>query len=143
MEALDKIIKPLGDLYKNAPNLPKGVREFIVVVSPWFALVFGALGVLGTLSVLGIFTFFSAPVMMGGVNAAAGLSLVLIFGLIESAVMLVAVPSLMSRKEMGWKLLFLSEALGVVSTLLTVALGGLIGAVIGFYVLYQIKSSYK
>ncbi len=141
---LDKIIVYLGDLYKKAPNLPKNIRDFIVTVIPWFSLVVGILGVLGMIAALGVLTIFSPAVVLGGgVGTAAGLSLSVIIGLLESVITLIAVPSLLKRKAMGWRLLFISQALGVVSTILTATLGGLIGAAIGFYILYQIKLSYK
>lgn len=141
---LDKLIAYLGDLYKKAPDLPKNIRDFIVTVIPWFSLVVGVLGVLGMLAAIGALTVFSPAVVMGGgIGTAAGLSLAVVFGLIESVITLIAVPSLMKKKAMGWRLLFISQSLGVVSTILTVTLGGLIGAAIGFYILYQIKLSYK
>lgn len=141
---LDKLIAYLGDLYKKAPDLPKNIRDFIVTVIPWFSLVVGILGVLGMLAAIGALTVFSPAVVVdGGIGTAAGLSLAVVVGLIESVITLIAVPSLMKRKAMGWRLLFISQALGVVSTILTVTLGGLIGAAIGFYILYQIKLSYK
>lgn len=144
MKQLDDIINSIEKLYKNLPPLPKSVTDFIVVITPWLALIFGVMGVLGSLMVFGVGTVLSPLIVLGGgVTQAAGLSIAVILSIIISVVTVIAVPSLFSKKAMGWRLLFLSEALSILSAVVSLSLGGVIFPLIWFYVLFQIKSYYK
>lgn len=144
MKELDKLIAYLENLYKNLPSLPKEIKDFIVVVTPWLALVFGVLGVLGSLAAIGMTTFVSPfLVSSGGAGTAAGLTLTVVLAFITSVLMVVAVPSLLNRKIMGWKLLFLNEVLGLLSAVVTISFIGVIFTLLWFYLLFQIKSYYK
>jgi len=81
---------------------------------------------------------------VAGVDASFMVLLAGIFSIIGSALMLVAFPKLKEHKMDGWKLLFLSQVVGVISSVVSGAiLGAVIGGLIGFYFLYQIKSYYK
>ncbi|OGH17676.1 MAG: hypothetical protein A3C22_02245 [Candidatus Levybacteria bacterium RIFCSPHIGHO2_02_FULL_37_10] len=144
MKELDKLIAPMEETFKKLPSLPKGVNEFIVTIAPWLSLIFGALGLLGSLAALGVVTFLSPAVMMGGgVGVTAGLTLSVILALVSSALILIAVPALFSRKIMGWNFVFLSEVVSVVSAVLAISLTGIVFSLIGFYILFQVKSYYK
>lgn len=144
MKYLDDIIGYVEKLYKNLPPLPKGLTDFIVVITPWFALIFGVLGVLGSLVAFGVGTVLSPLIVLGGgVTAATGLSIAVILSLVISLVTVIAVPSLFGRKMMGWKLLFLGEALSILSAVVNLSVGGVIFPLIWFYVLFQIRSYYK
>lgn len=144
MKELDKLIAPMEETFKKLPSLPKGANEFIVTIAPWLSLVFGALGVLASLTAIGILTFMSPMMLTGaGVGATAGLSLSVVLALVSSALILIAVPALFSRKIMGWNFVFLSEVVSVVSAALAISLTGIVFALIGFYILFQVKSYYK
>ena len=139
----DSLIKTLEDAYKNAPNLPANIREVLVKIVPWLALIFGILGVLAGLGALGL-----SPVgMLGGVENGAVLLLSGVFTIVSSVLMLMAYPKVNKRLYAGWKLLFWAEVVSFVGSLLTFTLGSivsaLIGVVIGLYLLFQIKSYYK
>lgn len=140
----NSVVVSLGRVYNRLPALPQSIKEFIVVVVPWLALIFGVLGVLASLSAFGISTFFSPFVALGGgVGLATGLIFSSIIGLVESIMMLVAFPSLLKRRANGWTLLFWAEVLAVVAALVSVSASGVIVALIWFYFLYQIKPHYK
>ena len=58
MDVLDaqtkQLIKPLEEAFTKAPSLPAGVKDFIVMVAPWVAVILGVLSVLGfAVSLLG------------------------------------------------------------------------------------------
>ena len=144
MKELDKLIVPMEDLFKKLPPLPKGVKEFIVAVTPWLALIFGVLGLIGLLIAIGLFTFLS-PVMVlgGGVRVTTGLSLSLVLNFLSVLLIVIAVPSLFSRKISGWNFVFLSEIVTVVSAALMFNFIGIVFSLVFFYVLFQIKSYYK
>ena len=67
--------------------------------------------------------------------------------LLEGVIMIVAFPALKKRAQRGWNLLFWSLVLSIVSSVLSLSVFGVIqsviGALIGYYFLYQMKSYYK
>ena len=48
------IVGILEDFFKKAPPLPDNIREVIVKIAPWVALIFGVLGILAGLGAIGI-----------------------------------------------------------------------------------------
>ena len=55
-----------------------------------------------------------------------------------------AVPGLFSRKITAWRFIFWAEIISVISSLVQINIvGALISAVIGFYLLFQVKALYK
>jgi len=142
------LTKSLDEAYAKLPALPVGVKEFIVTVAPWLALIVGILSILAGISIFGLFSILSpfAAVSGAGQYAISGIisSVVL---LAEGVIELVAFPSLQARKIKGWNLIFLGLVLSIVSSLISLnissVLWSLIGAAIGYYFLYQIKSYYK
>ncbi len=140
--------KALDDSYAKLPALPKGATDFIVNISPWLALIFGVLSILVGVSAFGFLAVLSpfAAVTGAGAYAITGLlsSLVL---LVQGVIMIVAFPSLKKRGQRGWNLMFWSLVLSVVSSVLSLNVFGVVqsvvGSLIGYYFLYQIKSYYK
>ena len=141
------IIDTLGDWFAKFPELPKNAREVLVKIAPIISLVFGVLGVIVAISGLGLLTATSPFAVMGGVQATSaygtGFVAVLIY-LVSSVLLLAAFPGLKAKKMHGWNLLFWSEAVNLLGGLVSLSiLSAVIGAVIGLYLLFQIKSYYK
>jgi len=137
----------MEDWFTKLPPLPKGGKDAIVQITPWVALIFGILGVLGGLAGIGLLTALS-PFMAisNGLGGAAGGLIGAAFGLAASAILLAAFPGTSKRQMRGWTLLFWSEALSAVASVLSIGTNGAIGllvALVGFYLLFQIKSYYK
>jgi len=134
----------MEDWFMKLPELPKSATDVLVRITPWIALIFGVLGVLGSLAGLGILTALSPFVMMGnGIGGTATSLLTAVLSLARSASLLAAFPGTKAHKMQGWKMLFWSEVVSTVSSVLLISLTGVIGAFIGFYLLYQIKRYYK
>lgn len=149
--ALDPVEKQLEKLYKDIPSLPESWRKWLATYSWVFTLIGAVLAtfaVLGLLSLLGIFSAFS---VFGGV-AAVGYALfawLALFALIFTTVLsYMAVSPLKAMKKAGWDLLFYVEVFylvyGVIDWLSSPSyVGGLlstlIGAFVGFYVLFQVR----
>ena len=150
---VDQMIAMLEEWFGKLPALPANVREVLVKIAPWFALIFGVLGILGGLMGLMALLGASAMVASMGVPMAMDPSLgyysvlgivALVIGLVSSALMLLAYPGLKAGKMAGWRYLFYSEVVSLLASVVTLNLVGLvIGALIGFYLLFQIKSHYK
>ncbi len=151
---VDQLVKALDEVFAKLPALPANVREILVKIAPWLALIFGILGVVGSLfgilAMLGLGAFGAAMVPYGGlaVASASGLAIVvLLFSLVSSVMELLAYPGLKDRKMVGWKWAFLSLLVSVVGSVVGLSSASIVGAVvsfvIGFYLLSQIKSYYK
>ncbi len=134
----------MEEFFMRFPALPKNAREVLVRFTPWLSLIFGILGVLAGLAGLGILSVLSPFMVLGGGFAATSGSLLgMVAALVSSALLLAAFPGTKARKMQGWNMLFWSEVASVVSALLSFALGGVVFALISFYLLYQIKGYYK
>ncbi|HUQ85638.1 MAG TPA: hypothetical protein VM077_04900 [Candidatus Limnocylindrales bacterium] len=140
-------IDSMDDFFKKAPALPVTWREFLVKVSPWLALVFGIIGVIGGLAAVGLLTALSPLAIFGGTSGVASYGGGVIAGFIwlASAVLeVIAFPGLKARKIVGWNWLFWSQALSVLGSVVAGSLGSaILGFLLGFYILFQIRSYYK
>lgn len=141
----DEWIKTLEEWFAKLPPLPKGVQEFLVAVAPWVALIFGVLGVLFSLAATGILAVLSPLVALGGgLGAATGNVVGAVLSLAASGLLLAAFPGLKDHQVAGWKMTFWSQAVSVLGSLVALNLvGAAVSALIGFYLLFQIKSYYK
>lgn len=135
----DDIVKSLENIFKGLPHLPENVLEVLVKIAPWLALIFGALGVLGSILAM----FFSPLALFGGVQTGAMVLIIGLLGLAMSALTLAAYPKLANRSYTGWIYLFWAEIISIVSALLSVSLGSVLGVVIGLYLLFEVKKYYK
>lgn len=141
-------IDQVGDVFKNLPHLPANVIEILVKLAPWLALLGGILGLIagpliGILGSLGsLFTL--SPYLMVMTIVSAGVTI------IGSILLLMAFNPLKERAMRGWILLFWAEMLSVVDIVFSVIqgrtgtlFGGILGLVIGFYILFEIRNSYR
>ncbi len=140
---------------KQAPfQLPENVRTALVQWLPWINIVlavFGALAALSLLALLGVANVATA----GLVSAVAGPWLWIAFAALVAQVIVqfVAFPGLQARKLSAWKLLFWADVISFVYnivngvgnpvSLVGSLISGILGLVVGLYLLYQIKSHYK
>lgn len=138
----DTYIDMVGEYFKKLPELPRGGREAVVAITPWLALIFGVLGVITGLVGLGIFTFLSPLAMIAGARGAGAGFVVVLLGLVSSALLLMAFPGTKSRRMSGWRFIYYSEVVGIVADIVSLSLSGVLFALIGFYFLYQIRSYY-
>lgn len=140
----DQLIKQMGDWFSKLPPLPGNWRDVIVTITPWLALIFGVIGVLGSLAAVGVLTFLAPFVILGGgIGVAGGGIIGAVLSLVASILLVLAFPGTRDRKMSGWTLLFWSEVVSFVSGVIAISAAGAIGALIGFYILFQIKSHYK
>lgn len=143
-----QLTKMLDPYYAKLPVLPKGAVDFIVNVTPWVTLVLGVLALLGGVAAFGLLTALSpfAAVAGAGQPAVAGLLASLVL-LVQGIIYLIAFSPLRARKVKGWNLLVWALVLSVVSSLFYLRIYGVVSslfwALVGYYFLYQIRSSYK
>lgn len=142
---MDQYMKMMEEWFSKLPVLPKGATDVIVKIAPWMALLFGVLGVLGSVAATGLMAALS-PVMVlgGGVGVATGGLVGAVLALVSSVLMVMAFPGLRDRKAVGWKWSFYSELVSVLSSVVALNLvGAAIGGLIGFYILFAIKNYYR
>ena len=133
-------------LVEKAPfNLPQGLIDFLVRVAPYVALVLGILGLVGALALFGLGSILGPFVVLGGGAAALGSTfLAAIFSGIIAIMYIMAYSGLKKRKISGWNLLFYIETLYVLSDLVNVRIASaVISAVIGYFILFQMRAAYK
>lgn len=141
------IIETMDEWFSKFPALPKHWRDILAKIASPLALIFGILGIIIAIWGLGIFTTTSPLAFFGGAAGVAsygtGILSVLIY-LIGSILLLAAYPGLRAKKSKGWNLLFWSEMVNLIGGLVSLAiLSAIIGALIGFYIIFQIRSYFK
>ncbi len=140
-KSISGVVASMEEFFKKAPALPVGVKDFIVKVAPYLVVLGGIFGILGGLSNLFMPQSTFVPVVLGNSWA---FKLSALLNIVASVLMVVAFPKLKARKAEGWLLLFWIEMINLLSILV---FGGIISAVIGgligFYLLFQVKSYYR
>ena len=138
-------IETMGEWFDKFPAIPKNGRDTLAKIAPIIALIFGILGILVGISGLGLLTALSPFAFLGGASGAYGTGFIsaLIY-LVASVLLLAAYPGLKARKYKGWKLLFWNVTINLIGGLLSMAfISAIIGALIGYYLIFQIRSYYK
>ena len=142
-QQLQGLIATLDEyLVKKAPfQIPEGGKEFIVRFGPWISLVLLLMALPLLLVALGLGTIV-APFI--GVSYAAGFGIAAILALVQIVLFGMALPGLFARKMAGWTFLLYAELVGFVGSILSGSIiGGIIGTLIGLYILFQVRTKYS
>lgn len=138
----DKLDKVLSEyLVKKAPALPKGAKDFLVTAAPYLALLGAVLGVPALLAVFGLGAIATPFVWLAGSRTGI-FWLFWIVGAAQVVMSAMAVKPLFARRGRGWRLMYYSQLLSLLSSLQYWSVGSLIMTVLSFYLLYQVKASY-
>lgn len=142
---LSQLEVSLNDFFlKKFPlQLPKGARNFIVWVVPYLTILGVVLSIPAILALLGISALFAPALLIGGGWTLWGIvSLVAIIA--TAIIQAFAIPGLFAKKKSGWDKLFWVSLIGIVSSLISGNLVGvIIGTAINWFFLFQIRSYYK
>lgn len=164
MKELQKVEDGIGKALKGLPDISESARESVAKVLPILAIIGGIFQLAAAYWVYKLANVAeqvdsfvrSYSALTGGVYGLSGTDKLLIYVgaavlLVEAVILLMAYSGLNDRKKKGWDLLFLGAlinvAYSVVSLFITGRgfgsfLFGLIGSVIGFWLLFQVKSKY-
>ncbi|MEO6508537.1 MAG: hypothetical protein ABIO02_01160 [Patescibacteria group bacterium] len=126
-------------LVKKAPALPKNIKDILVAIIPWFTLIGVIFSIPLLLAALGLSAFVLPFAAAAVHNNFITLVLLLVTVILEA----MAISGLMKRQRQGWEYLFYANLVGILSTILTLSVGGIIGLVLGFYILFQVREYYK
>lgn len=132
-------------LVDKAPfTLPKNIKETIVNFGPYIALIITITAIPAILLLLGVGTFivplsFMVSAGMGYSSALA--TIVLAVALVMNTM---AIPGLFKKDIKAWNLLYYAALVQAVHSLIIFDFVGLIiGSLITFYILFQVKGYYK
>ena len=146
------LISKVGEPFKGLPHLPQSLVDFFVSITPW------GVGLGGFFSITGAITNLRFGLGMNPmskiVNFYTGVNPLYFFltaalQLIMAVIAFKAFSLLRTKKLEGWIYLFWSNAVALSSSVLSfIFLGGsgiglLIGALIGYYFLFEIKPAYE
>jgi hypothetical protein len=135
------LISLLEGFYLKFPPLPEEIREYITKALPMLSMVLGILLVIASiLDIIGT-PFLSAFTSHTGLPALQLLLVLDVLGIAQGILMLSAVPRLNHRQLAGWKLIFWSQFLWVIASIISFSASLLIALVL-FYFLFQIKRYY-
>ncbi len=142
MKQLEKV---LSSFFASLPNLPASIREFLVKIAPYFAVIGFILSLPAILSLIGLGSFASVIAGIGGNWANdGGTALAIIYSIVSTILLGLSISGLFARHMEGWRYSYYNALAGGVYAILRYDLGGLIiGTGISLYVLFQIRSHYK
>lgn len=132
---------------KKAPALPQNAKEIIVKIAPYLTILSVILTLPAILLLLGLSSFVAAiaPLSGAGVIPSGPLVWLGTLLLIPSVILeVMAIPGLFARSKQAWTYMYWAQLISIVSSLVQFnIIGAVLGALIGFYLLFQIKSFYK
>ena len=144
MGALEQWMAPL---FAKFPHIPDGGRKTLADIAPWLSLIFGVLGLFAILSAGSLMSYLSFSFIgMGMLQISMFISL--LAGLIASVLQILAFKPLKARHKKGWSLLFYATVLTTATTILSLLFGysslsGLVGVLIGFWLLFEVRGLYQ
>lgn len=148
-----KLIDQVGEYFKDLPHLPANLIDFIVKVSPFLALIGGALSVLSSISMISVVLNFSPFFKYGHYGwGSQYLAFTLITGvlqLLSGVLLLLAFKPLQKKEKIGWLYLYYTVILSIVMSLVSLTtsmsslLYSLIWIALDLYLIYELRSSYQ
>lgn len=132
---LEKELEPI--FTKQLPAFPDNIKDLFVKIAPFLAIigvVFGVLGV-GITALLSPFAWFAGSFIYG-----LGMIFLLIMVILDA----LAIPGLFAQKMQGWKYMYYAQFVSIIYSLcLGNWISGILGAFIGFWILFQIREKYS
>ena len=141
MEAIER---PLLDLYSKLPPFPDGLKQFIHKVYPWVLLIFSALGFIGLLVFLGLFSAFAALAFAMGTYSSTGTGLIVSY-LVSPLSLACGVLGgfwMIGGKKRGWDFALYSQLLAMLGSLIQMHLFSVIFGFVWLWALFQIREYY-
>lgn len=142
---MNQLIETL-ELYfgKKAPQLPPKAREVLVKIAPYITILGILLLIPAILVLLGLGTMLPtmAPYASYG-YAYNNVMIIAIFSIVLAVLYIIALPGLFHPSPKGWNFMFYATLVSALQNILMMNLLGLvIGLVISFYILFQIRPHY-
>jgi len=130
-------------LVRKAPfHLPDNVKEVIVKVAPWITIILMVLAIPLILAAIGFTVAFAPAAVVAGHSLGTVYWIGWVITLASLILEIMSIKGLLHRQMQGWRYVYWAMLLGVLSNILMVSIGGLVGNLIGLYILFQVKSKY-
>lgn len=147
--------------FAKFPHIPEGGRKVIAEIVPWLALIFGILGILGLLSAGVITTLLAIPTLFTGSMWVIVSFITILLSLFAVVLQLMAVNPLRAKMKKGWNYIFYGFLISVISTLVSVVaammsvsmyagagvvsslVSSALGFLIGGWLLFEIRDHFK
>ncbi len=145
MAALESWLSPM---FSTLPHLPQNARQTISSIAPWFALIFGVIGLLGIVSTGAIASILSFSFFGNGLMQLSW-TISILAAIFAAVFQILAYQPLTKKQKKGWNYLFYGTVLTAVAALVELIFGygsgaaqTIIGSFIGLWLLFEIRSSY-
>lgn len=160
MEMVAKLERHLAKVYQKMPPLPARSQETLVLLWPWLALMFGVLQLVAAWVLWRLTRFIDTSNLLltyyGGRSVVSGFDRLVMYAgvvvlVVSATMLLVAFRPLAGHQKRGWELLFLGLVANVLYALVSLFIVGrgvgssaltLLGSVVGFYLLFQVKTKF-
>lgn len=141
---IDELEIKLEEVFgKKIWNLPKKVKEVIVTIAPYLAILSLIALIPMVLSLVGL-SFLTPVAFLGGIKTGFGYMTSVLTALMGGILSLVAIPGLFKREIKAWRILFWVSLINAAGELLRMDLGSLIiGTALSWYILFQVREYYK
>ena len=127
--------------YLLLPEFSPDVKNTVVKVLPYLAVIFGLLMVIASIvEILG--TPFISILALGKSTLIQTLLLTNVLGIAQGILMVSAFSALRRKNQRGWRLLFWSQILWIISSLISFSLA-LILSFLFLYPLFKVRNYYK
>ena len=137
------------DLYfgQKAPAMPPNIKELLVRFAPWVTLVLLLITLPAVLIVLGLGALAAPLAFLAGPDAGVsyGITYTLAMVILGVSVVLEAlsIPGLLRRTRQGWRYAYWATLVSIAGNLIRFNIvSALLTALVGFYILFQIRSYY-
>lgn len=128
----------------KAPKMPQELQDILVKFGPWLMLLMLIFSVVGLLGSLAAGSFVTPFAYAAGKTAGILFTIIWALSIVILVIQAMALPGLFKREMRSWRLLFYATLVGILQNVIAMNfLGLIIGAAIGFYILFQIKHNYR
>lgn len=132
-------------MVKKAPfQIPMGGKEFLATIAPYLVIIGAVLLVLALPALLGLGAIGGAMGMMMGSGWGFFMLVSLITNVIVIILELYALSGLFKRTKASWRLIYYATLVSFAGNVLSLnIIGAIVGGIIGWYILFQMKEMYK
>lgn len=125
-------------------QIPMGGKEFIATVAPYLVIIGAVLFALSLPALFGLGMLGGAVGMMGGSVWGFSVIVSLATGAVAVVIELMALSGLFKRTARSWRLVYYATLVSFAGNILSLnIIGAIIGGIIGWYLLFQVKAVYK
>lgn len=131
------------NVFSKFPHLPKEIQNLIVSFGPYLVLIGGVVGIL---SILTLFSIGSAAFYSVYTNSLSNVPfyyLLVISSVVTGIMMVISFKDLKDKTLFGWRLVFWSFTISVITMIITLnIISAIVSAIISWYILVAVKDSY-